>query len=79
MFNWLYAKHTGGTLVLRVEDTDRARNTEEAARARVTTLRLNCRPRDKEPRERAQVKQRREGPHVVVSLPGKARRGRPRT
>src|SRR3954471_20054742 len=33
LFNWLYAKHTGGVLVLRVEDTDRARNTEEAARA----------------------------------------------
>jgi glutamyl-tRNA synthetase len=33
LFNWLYAKHTGGMFVLRVEDTDRARNTEEAARA----------------------------------------------
>ena len=33
LFNWLYAKHTRGTFVLRVEDTDRARNTEEAARA----------------------------------------------
>ncbi|HKP92419.1 MAG TPA: glutamate--tRNA ligase family protein [Chthoniobacterales bacterium] len=33
LFNWLYAKHTGGTFVLRVEDTDRARNTEEAAQA----------------------------------------------
>ena len=33
LFNWLYAKHTGGTLVLRIEDTDRARNTQEAARA----------------------------------------------
>jgi glutamyl-tRNA synthetase len=33
LFNWLYAKHAGGILVLRVEDTDRARNTEEAARA----------------------------------------------
>ena len=33
LFNWLYAKHTGGTLVLRVEDTDRTRNTEEAAKA----------------------------------------------
>jgi len=33
LFNWLHAKHTGGTFVLRVEDTDRARNTEEAARA----------------------------------------------
>src|SRR3954464_527509 len=33
LFNWLSARHTGGTFVLRVEDTDRARNTEEAARA----------------------------------------------
>jgi glutamyl-tRNA synthetase len=33
LFNWLHAKHTGGTLVLRIEDTDRARNTAEAARA----------------------------------------------
>jgi glutamyl-tRNA synthetase len=33
LFNWLYAKHTGGTLVLRIEDTDRARNTAEAAKA----------------------------------------------
>src|SRR3954467_4891484 len=33
LFNWLYANHTGGVFVLRVEDTDRARNTEEAARA----------------------------------------------
>src|SRR6266404_1654422 len=33
LFNWLHAKHTGGTLVLRIEDTDRARNTAEAAQA----------------------------------------------
>ena len=33
LFNWLHAKHTGGTLVLRIEDTDRARNTEAAAQA----------------------------------------------
>src|ERR1041385_6579938 len=30
LFNWLYARHTGGTFVLRVEDTDAARNTQEA-------------------------------------------------
>lgn len=30
LFNWLYAKHTGGTFVLRIEDTDTARNTQEA-------------------------------------------------
>lgn len=30
IFNWLYARHTGGTFVLRVEDTDQSRNTQEA-------------------------------------------------
>src|SRR5205807_6359106 len=39
LFNWLHAKHTGGTLVLRIEDTDRARNTEDAARAIYNGLR----------------------------------------
>ncbi|MDP9291637.1 MAG: glutamate--tRNA ligase [Verrucomicrobiota bacterium] len=33
LFNWLHAKHTGGTFVLRVEDTDKSRNTDEAAHA----------------------------------------------
>jgi glutamyl-tRNA synthetase len=30
LFNWLYARHTGGTFVLRIEDTDQARNSQEA-------------------------------------------------
>jgi glutamyl-tRNA synthetase len=30
LFNWLYARHTGGTFVLRIEDTDEARNSQEA-------------------------------------------------
>src|SRR5437879_3543043 len=30
LFNWLYARHAGGTFVLRIEDTDVARNTQEA-------------------------------------------------
>ena len=30
LFNWLYARHTGGTFVLRIEDTDVARNLQEA-------------------------------------------------
>ncbi len=29
LFNWLYARNTGGTHVLRIEDTDRERSTEE--------------------------------------------------
>ena len=30
LFNWLYARHHGGTFILRIEDTDAARNTQEA-------------------------------------------------
>ncbi len=30
LFNWLYAKHTGGKFLLRIEDTDRERSTEGA-------------------------------------------------
>ncbi|MDR0533042.1 MAG: glutamate--tRNA ligase [Verrucomicrobiales bacterium] len=30
LFNWLYARHFGGKLILRIEDTDTARNTPEA-------------------------------------------------
>lgn len=37
MFNWLYARHTGGKFLLRVEDTDLERSTPEA----IATL-LDC-------------------------------------
>jgi glutamyl-tRNA synthetase len=30
LFNWLYARHYGGTFLLRIEDTDRERSTEAA-------------------------------------------------
>ncbi|WP_136708041.1 glutamate--tRNA ligase [Agromyces sp. H66] len=30
LFNWAYARHTGGTFVFRIEDTDAARDTEES-------------------------------------------------
>ena len=33
LFNWLFARHHDGKFILRVEDTDRTRNTEEAAAA----------------------------------------------
>jgi glutamyl-tRNA synthetase len=33
LFNWLYARKHGGQFILRVEDTDEARNTEEARNA----------------------------------------------
>ena len=33
LFNWLFARHHGGKFILRIEDTDKTRNTEEAAAA----------------------------------------------
>src|SRR5436190_721457 len=33
LFNWLFSRHNEGKLILRIEDTDRSRNTEEAAAA----------------------------------------------
>lgn len=33
LFNWLYARHVGGTFILRIEDTDRERSTPEAIEA----------------------------------------------
>jgi len=39
LFNWLFARHEGGDFVLRIEDTDRARSTEESERAVLEDLR----------------------------------------
>jgi glutamyl-tRNA synthetase len=33
LFNWLLARRAGGTFLLRIEDTDRARSTDESTRA----------------------------------------------
>jgi glutamyl-tRNA synthetase len=38
LFNWLYARRHGGTFLLRIEDTDRARSTEAAIRAILDSL-----------------------------------------
>jgi len=39
LFNWLYARHTGGKFILRIEDTDVARNTQEAVNVILSGLR----------------------------------------
>ncbi|WOO39560.1 glutamate--tRNA ligase [Rubellicoccus peritrichatus] len=39
LFNWLYARHTNGTFVLRIEDTDKERNTPEALAALLDGMR----------------------------------------
>ncbi len=38
LFNWLYARHTGGKMLLRIEDTDRQRSTKEAIDAIIEGL-----------------------------------------
>jgi len=39
LFNWAYARHTGGTFVFRIEDTDAARDSEESYEAILDALR----------------------------------------
>jgi len=39
LFNYAFARHYGGKLILRIEDTDAARNTEESYQAILNTLR----------------------------------------
>lgn len=39
LFNWLYAKHVGGTFLLRIEDTDMERSTKESERGILEDLR----------------------------------------
>ncbi len=39
LFNWLFARHHGGVFILRIEDTDRSRSTEENIASIVDALR----------------------------------------
>ncbi len=39
LFNWLFARHNGGTFILRIEDTDRERMVEGATEAIIDSLR----------------------------------------
>ncbi|NCW96101.1 MAG: glutamate--tRNA ligase, partial [Actinobacteria bacterium] len=39
LFNWAYARRTGGKFIFRIEDTDAARDTEESYEQLVNALR----------------------------------------
>jgi nondiscriminating glutamyl-tRNA synthetase len=39
LFNWLYARHTGGTFILRIEDTDETRSTDESVTGILDSMR----------------------------------------
>ena len=72
LFNWLYARHTGGTFLLRIEDTDRERSTPEAVAAILNGMDwmglnwdgqtdLSVRPRRAAPRSGRAAAGRRQG------------------
>mgnify|MGYP002734454644 CR=1 FL=1 len=45
LFNYLYARHHGGTFIIRIEDTDRKRHVEDGERSQLENLRwlgLSC-------------------------------------
>ncbi len=49
LFNWLWARHTGGKFLLRIEDTDRQRSTDESTRAIMDALKWLGLDWDEEP------------------------------
>ena len=49
LFNWLYARHCGGTFLLRIEDTDRARSTQGAIDAIIEGMKWLGLDWDREP------------------------------
>ena len=38
LFNWLFAKHHGGTYILRIDDTDEQRSTQESMQQNYDSL-----------------------------------------
>jgi glutamyl-tRNA synthetase len=51
IFNWLYARHNGGTMILRIDDTDVGRNTQESETSIFDGLRWLDLPWDEEYRQ----------------------------
>ena len=50
LFNWLFARHHGGTLILRIEDTDLERSTPEMVEG--VRQRLRARAAQRKPAKR---------------------------
>src|SRR5215470_2975583 len=74
LFNWLYAKHTGGKFLLRIEDTDRARSTKAAIEAILDGLKWLGLDWDEEPLYQfARAKRHAEVAHAMLDA-GKAYR-----
>src|SRR5512147_2999564 len=74
LFNWLYARANGGKMLLRIEDTDRARSTEGAILAILDGLRWLELDWDEEPvYQLARAERHREAAEALLKA-GKAYR-----
>src|SRR5438105_673995 len=60
IFNWLYARHNGGTMDLRIDDTDVERNTEASLQSIFDGLRWLDLPWDEEHRQSDRIQSHRE-------------------
>jgi glutamyl-tRNA synthetase len=74
LFNWLYARHTGGKFLLRIEDTDRERSTQPAIKAILDGLRWLELDWDGEPIYQAARAQRHREVAAQLLADGKAYR-----
>ena len=74
LFNWLYARHTGGKFLLRIEDTDRERSTQPAIAAILDGLRWLELDWDGEPVFQASRAQRHREVAAQMLAAGKAYR-----
>jgi glutamyl-tRNA synthetase len=69
LFNWLYARHTNGKMLLRIEDTDRQRSTPEAIDAIIDGLKwLGINWDDKEIYQFARVKRHQEAVQHLLQI-----------
>jgi glutamyl-tRNA synthetase len=68
LFNWLFARATGGSYLLRIEDTDRARSTKEAIDAIIDGLDwLGLRPEGEPVFQFARAPRHREAAEAMIA------------
>jgi len=67
IFNWLYARHNGGTMILRLDDTDVARNTQTSVDSIFEGLRWLDLAWDEEYRQSDRLAQHREMANAIFA------------
>src|SRR5437763_8439296 len=67
IFNWLYARHNGGTMVLRIDDTDIERNTQQSLDSIFEGLRWLDLPWDEEYRQSERLDLHRKAAEAILA------------